>query len=426
MFDHLITPKGMSRRHFMGHLAASAMTIPAMQLAGALQANAQQLRRNHKHCILLWMGGGPSHLDTFDLKPESDRNGGEFRPIDTTVPGIQISEHLPNVAQQMKHMSIIRSLNSREGNHDRGTYVMHTGWQPNPTVVHPSFGSVCSFELGGRLGENFSLPHFVTINRGGEGAGFLGMSHAPFVVNNPNAPVQNLEPGIANERMSRRVQLLQMTENNFVGQNRGIAAKDHRDVYAKTLKMMSSDYTRAFKVDEEPDEVRDAYGRGSFGSGCLMARRLVQAGVTFVEVGLGGWDNHNDIFRILREQRLPTLDQGMSALIADLDRLGILQDTMVVWMGEFGRTPRINQNGGRDHWPRGWSVVMGGGGIKGGQVIGSTDKDGVEITDRELGTMDIIATMCQAMGISTDTQYTTPNGRPMKVVDGGAPIAELI
>lgn len=426
MFDRLTTPRGMSRRHFLGHLAATSLSVPAASFLGALRANAQEMRRNQKHCILLWMGGGPSQLDTWDLKPDSPRNGGEFKPIATSVPGIQISEHLPNVAKQMQHLSLIRSLSTSEGNHDRGTYLMHTGYQPNPTVVHPSFGSVCSFELGTRLGDEFPLPHFVSINRPGESAGFLGMAHAPFVVGNPNGQIENLKPGVDAARLNRRIQMLGMVEDRFIGQNRGAAAVGHRDVYGKTLKMMNSSYTKAFEISNEPDAVRDAYGRSGFGSGCLMARRLVQAGVTFVEVGLGGWDNHDDIFRILREQRLPELDKGMGALIADLNRLGLLQDTLVVWMGEFGRTPRINQNGGRDHWPRSWSVALGGAGIKGGQVVGATDTDGIDVTDRQVGVMDLIATMCTSLGIHVDTEYTTPLGRPMKIVDGGSPITELI
>ena len=189
--------------------------------------------------------------------------------------------------------------------------------------------------------------------------------------------------------------------------------------------MMNSHYTQALKIDNEPAEVRDAYGRNSFGAGCLMARKLVEEGVTFVEVGLGGWDTHANAFDTLSNRLLPELDQGMGALVADLDQRGLLDSTMVVWMGEFGRTPRINQNAGRDHWPRSWSIVMGGGGLKGGQYVGSTDKDGVDITDRPVGVMDVIATMTKAMGIDLATQYTSPRGRPMKVVNDGKPIQEL-
>ncbi len=426
MSDRLIVPAGMSRRHFLGHMATTAMAVPALHFAGALEANAQQLRKNNKSMILLWMGGGPSHMDTWDLKPESEKNGGPFKPIATSAQGVMISEHLPTVAGQMKHLNVIRSLNSKEGNHERGTYMMHTGYAPNPTVVHPAFGSVLSYELGEKL-ENFDLPHCISINSSGEGAGFLGMAHSPFVVQNPNGKIANLEPPkeVNDVRMARRVEMLGLTENNFLAQKRGQGAVDHKAVYAKTLRMMKSRYTEAFKLDKEKPEVREAYGKGSFGSGCLMARRLVQAGVTYVEVSLGGWDTHADAFNTLSGRLLPELDKGMAALVADLAQSGLLQNTMVVWMGEFGRTPRINQNGGRDHWPRSWSVVMGGGGLKGGQAIGATDKDGVDIIDQPVGVMDLVASMSKGMGIDLATQYTTPRGRPIKVVDGGTPIPQL-
>ncbi|WP_422925381.1 DUF1501 domain-containing protein [Singulisphaera sp. PoT] len=429
MSDRLILPSGMSRRHFFGHMAASAMAVPAVQFLGSLEANAQQTRgKKTKSCILLWMGGGPSHMDTWDLKPESEKNGGPFKPIETSANGVMISEHLPNVAKQMKHLSVVRSLNSKEGNHDRGTYMMHTGYAPNPTVVHSSFGSAFAYELGSRNNE-LALPHAISINGPGVGAGFLGMAHSPFVVNNPNGKVANLSPpdGIGDERMERRLQMLNLVERNFISQRRGQGATDHHAVYAKTVKMMQSGSTRAaLSLDSEPAEVRDAYGRGSFGAGCLMARKLVEMGVTFVEVSLGGWDTHANAFDTLSKRLLPELDKGMGALVADLEQRGLLDDTVIAWMGDFGRTPRINQDAGRDHWPRSWSVVLGGGGIKGGQAVGATDKDGVDIVDKPVGPMDVIATMTKAMGLDLATQWTTPRGRPIKLVDAGKPIAELI
>ena len=348
MADRLIVSSGMSRRHFLGHLAVTVLAAPAAEFFGTLEANAQQVRRAGKKCILLWMSGGPSHMDTWDLKPDSERNGGPFKPIATSASGVQICEHLPTVARQMKHLSIIRSLDSKEGNHDRGTYMMHTGYTPNPTIVHPSFGSVCSVELGQKL-SSFDLPHFIAINTPSLGAGFLGMSHSPFMVQNPNAPIANLQPpaGVELARQSRRLSMLSQVEKGFIAKKRGTAAVDHQAVYAKTVRMMNSRYTRDFRIDEEEARVRDAYGRGSFGSGCLMARKLVDAGVTFIEVALGGWDTHANAFETLSQRLLPKLDKAMGALVADLDQRGLLESTMVVWMGEFGRTPRINQNAGR-------------------------------------------------------------------------------
>jgi hypothetical protein len=410
----------------MSHLASTTLALPAMSFVNSLEAHAAAGRKTNKSCILLWMSGGPSHMDTWDLKPESEKNGGEFKPIATSAPGVMISEHLPTVAKNFKHLNVLRSLDSREGNHDRGTYVMHTGYIPNPTVVHPSFGSVCSYELGERL-QNFDLPHYISISTPAMGAGFLGMTHAPFMVQNPNAPISNMKPpsGVDDMRMNRRLNMLSMVEHNFIQSKRGGMPGDHKAVYAKTVRMMSSQYNRAFKIEEEPAAVREAYGKGGFGSACLMARRLVEMGVTFVEIGLGGWDTHTDNFKKLSTDLLPQLDKGMGTLVGDLAQRGLIDTTMVVWMGEFGRTPRINQNAGRDHWPKGWSIVMGGAGMSGGHAIGATDKDGMEIVDRPLGIMDVVATMTKAMGIDLATQYTTPRGRPYKIVDDGKPIPEL-
>ncbi len=426
MSDRLIVPSGMSRRHFLGHMATTAMAVPAMQFAAGLEANAQQTPQGQQEHDPPLDGRRPRHMDTWDLKPDSEKNGGEFKPIATSAPGVMISEHMPTVAKQMKHLNVIRSLNSKEGNHDRGTYMMHTGYAPNPTVVHPAFGSVLSYELGEKL-ENFDLPHCISINSGGEGAGFLGMAHSPFVVNNPNGKIANLEPPKEVDRHADGSpgRDARADREQLPAQSHGQGAVDHKAVYAKTLRMMNSRYTKAFNLDDEPAAVRDAYGRGSFGSGCLMARRLVEAGVTYVEVSLGGWDTHADAFNTLKTRLQPELDKGMGNLVADLAQRGLLDNTMIVWMGDFGRTPRINQNGGRDHWPRSWSVVMGGGGLKGGQAIGATDKDGVDIVDQPVGVMDLVATMSKGMGIDVATQYTTPRGRPIKVVDGGTPIPQL-
>ncbi len=330
----------MTRRHMMGHLAATALGVPAIQFFSSLEANAQQLRKSNRSIIVLWMGGGPSHMDIWDLKPDSEKNGGPFKPIDTSAPGVKITEHLPKVAKQMHHLSILRSLDSKEGNHDRGRYLMHTGYAPNPTVVHPGFGSYCALELGERL-SNFTLPHCIAINNPGVGAGFLGMSYAPFVVQNPNAPIANLKPPkeVDGWRMDRRLAMLGQVENQFVATRHAQAAVDHKAVYAKTLRMMNSHYQDAFNLDKEKAEVRDAYGRGSFGSGCLMARRLVEQGVTYVEVSLDGWDTHANNFDALSRRLLPELDKGMSSLVADLAARRLLDTTTIVWMGEFGARP---------------------------------------------------------------------------------------
>ena len=415
-------PDGMSRRHFMSHLAgASAMALPAMSLTSALEANADDLKKRRKSAILLWMGGGPSTIDMWDLKPGA-ATGGPFKPISTTG-GVQISEHLPMVAQQMHNLSIVRSMSTREADHGRGRYYMHTGYVPNPNVEHPSYGSIISHELFDQRPE-LEIPPFVAVGGGSVGPGFLGMSWAPFVVNS-NGDVKNLKMGLDQERLMRRMQTLSLVEKGFIRQKRGSAATDHAKVLDKTLSLMTSEQMTAFKVRQESQSIQERYGTNNFGRGCLMARRLVEAGVPFVEVDLGGWDNHSNIFPTLQDNKLPTLDRAMSALMEDLEQRELLADTAVIWMGEFSRTPRINGNTGRDHWARAWSVVMGGAGMKGGIAVGETNAEGTRVETEPYSSQDIMATVCKALGISLETTFTSKNGRPMKIANSGKIVREL-
>lgn len=362
------TPSGMTRRHFAQHLAGSAaMASTALSFSTAMAANADELRKNRKSAILLWMGGGPSTIDLWDLKPGAP-TGGPFRPISTTG-DLQICEHLPMVAAQMKHLSIVRSMSTREADHNRGRYYMQTGYVPNPSIEHPSYGSVIAHELFDQR-PDLAIPPFVHIGGGGSGPGFLGMAWAPFSVSS-NGQIRDLSLKIDDRRLAQRVAALDLIESSFIRQTRGGApsaspAGEHQKVLSKTLDLMTSEQMKAFKVDQEPKELKERYGERGFGQGCLLARRLVEAGVPFVEVDLGGWDNHNNIFNTLSDTKLPELDRAMSALVEDLAQRDLLKDTAIIWMGEFGRTPRINQTSGRDHWARSWSVVVGGAGIKGG------------------------------------------------------------
>jgi len=422
MVNISITPRGMTRRHFMKHVAgASALAGSALALGSTLRANAAQLKRAHKSCILLWMGGGPPTIDMWDMKPGA-ATGGQFRPIATTGEG-EINELLPAVAKQMKHLSIVRSMSTREADHQRGTYYLHTAYVPNPNVVHPSYGSVVAHELADRSAE-LEIPPFVSIGGPSEGPGFLGMAFAPFQVDS-NGRVRNLDAPVGSQRLADRMQLLSMLERRFIRENRGPAAAEHAKVLDSTLAMMTSQQMEAFAVDREPQAMRERYGGGGFGRGCLMARRLVEAGVPFVEVTLGGWDLHQNCFTTL-ETKLPELDQAMAALVEDLDERGLLADTVVLWMGEFGRTPRINDRAGRDHYARAWSVVAGGGGLAGGRVVGATNDDGTQVVGEPHSSEDLMATVCRALGISLETVFTAANGRPMRIAGGGKPIAELL
>jgi len=428
---------GMSRRHFMQHLAMSASVIPGMQFVNHLAANADTLKKHNKSCILLWMSGGPPSIDIWDLKPGS-KNGGEFKPISTSG-DLQISEHMPETAKIMKHLSVVRAMSTREADHGRGRYYMHTSYVPNPTVVHPTFGSVISYELGNKRKE-LEIPSFVSIGGGSMGPGFLGMAHSPFQVSYDGRITDAEVEGVDSRRLQQRLNMLASVEDTFIKTNRGRSGTDHKDVYKKAVNLMTSKQMSAFKVSDEKPETLAKYspvanpnarmmgmgGANGFGTGVMMARRLVEAGVPFVEVDLGGWDLHANVFDTLKNQRLPVLDRAISGLVSDLEERDILKDTAIVWMGEFARTPRINQDTGRDHWAASWSVMVGGGGLKGGVAVGATDKDGVGIVDKSYTPGDIWATVAYALGIPLDTVHTSSRGRPMKLANGGTPIKELI
>jgi len=413
----------MNRRHFLSHLAAaSSLTIPATNFTNTILANVSDLKKRHKSAILLWMGGGPSTIDLWDLKPGTP-TGGPFKPINTNADGIQICEHLPLIAKNMDKLSIVRSMSTREADHTRGRYYMHTGYVPSPTVDYPSYGSVISHELVDQVPE-LEIPPFVSVGGASVGPGFLGMTYSPFVVDS-NGNIRDLNMGIDPSRLSQRLEMLAAIENKFIKESRGGSALDHNKVLDKTVKLMTSKQMEAFKVAKEPAEVRGRYGNTGFGRGCLMARRLVEMGVPFVEVDLGGWDNHAGIFATLENQKLPELDKAMSALVEDLNDRGLLQDTAIIWMGEFGRTPNINGNGGRDHWARSWSVVVGGAGFKGGVVVGQTNEDGKEIVTDPYTSQDLMASVLSSLGISLETTFTSKNGRPMKIANSGKVIKEL-
>ena len=417
------TPTGMNRRHFMSHLAgASAMAGSALAMGNTLKANALTLKKNQKAAILLWMGGGPSTMDIWDLKPGAS-TGGPFKPISTNG-DVQICEHMPMMAKNMDKMSIVRSMSTREADHTRGRYYMHTGYVPNPNVKHPSYGAVIAHELSGSR-PDLEIPPFISVGGNSEGPGFLGMAWAPFSVNS-NGQVRNLDMGISADRLTQRMQALKLMESGFIDDNRGIAATEHAKVLSKTLSLMTSDQMKAFKVMEEPDKVQQRYGKTNFGRGCLMARRLVEAGVPFVEVTLGGWDNHQNIFPTLQDQKLPVLDRGMSALLEDLTQRGMIDDVAVICMGEFSRTPRINGNAGRDHWARSWSAVVGGAGMNSGIAVGKTNAEGTRVEGTSYSSEDLMATVCRSLDISLETTFTSQNGRPMKIANSGKVIKDLI
>jgi uncharacterized protein (DUF1501 family) len=411
----------MSRRHFMRHLAgASALAMPAFALTRTLRAHAASLSRDNKSCILLWLGGGPPSIDMWDMKPGAP-TAGEFKPINTAG-DFQICELMPELAKQMNRLSVVRSMSTREADHDRGRYYMHTGYVPNPSVEHPSYGAVIAKEMESKLPE-LEIPPFVSIGGGSEGPGFLGMAYAPFQVD-ANGNIRDAQMSVPWQRMVDRMKLLGALETRFIDERRGSAAEEHAKVLEKTYDLLTSEQMAAFRVRSEKSEMLERYGDNNFGRGCLMARRLVEVGVPFVEVNSGGWDLHQNNFTSLRT-KLPELDKAFSALVDDLSGRGLLESTVVLCMGEFGRTPRINGSAGRDHFARAWSVALGGAAIQGGRAIGRTNADGTGVETDPYSSEDLMATVCHALGISLATTYTTPSGRPMKIAGGGGVIEEL-
>ncbi|MGL6095844.1 MAG: DUF1501 domain-containing protein [Fimbriiglobus sp.] len=434
---------GMSdRRHFMSHVAgATAVAVPGLTFLTNLRAQAAELKKKNKSLIVLWMGGGPTTIDLWDMKPDS-ANAGSFKPAATKASGVSINPLLKKVGENFKSLSAIRSLTTSEGDHMRGTFLMSTGRVPNPLSEFPHIGSVLSYQMSQdtELMKTMDLPGFISVGGGRVGPGFLGMKYGAFNVGNPGSPPENVEPprDVA-ERMARRAELFRVlegltpasgTSKNTLGLKTNVpadAVQAHKDVYQKALDLVVSSRKDVFTFNtKEQAELADRYGNNGFGRGCLLAKKLVEAGVGCVEVSLGGWDMHAQIGTAL-DRQLPILDGGMGSLVEDLTQSGKIKDTVIVWMGEFGRTPRINQNGGRDHFPRAWSVVVGGGNIKGGQAYGSTNMDGSEVKDNPTKIGDLFATLYAGLGLDPATQIRDNLGRPTAIAgDKATPITQLV
>jgi hypothetical protein len=404
----------ISRRGFLHCLAAGGAAF------AGLSTFADELKKQNRACILLWMAGGPSQFETFDPKSGAETQG-PTKAISTSVPGIQIAEHWTRTATVMSDLAVIRSMTSREGNHGRATYLLHTSYPPSGGIVHPGFGSLVAQQLGE---EGFDLPHFVSISGQSVGPSFLGVRYAPFIVTDPNRPPDNLAVPVSKDRMERRLDLIKELEVPQARTGAGPLVKDHQTLYDQTANMVLSPRTRAFQLDLESDRLRDLYGRSAFGQGCLMARRLVEAGVTFVEVQSSGWDTHGKELETLKKL-IPPVDQGTAALLADLKTRGLLGRTLVIWMGEFGRQPHINLTAGRDHYPQAFNVALTGCGIHGGRVIGATDRDGVEVAERPVTVPDLFCSFCKALGINPRKENESNVGRPLKIVETGTAVEEL-
>ena len=407
-----------------------------------LQAAAPPTKRREVSLIYLFLHGGLSTIDTFDMKPDAPAEfRGEFKPIRSRVPGLDVCEHLPRVAQEMHRMSLVRSFRHHNSDHGAADHYMLTGYFPqagfNPSVVpnnlRPAFGSIVAKKLGPRG----SVPPYVCLpkHHPSFGAAYLGAAAAPFVIDaDPNAPdfaVPDVVPPLSlpAKRLADRKRIL--AEVDRFRASAEVAANPLAQTVSvfqrKAFDLMSSPAARkAFDIHAEPDKLRDAYGRNTLGQSCLMARRLVEAGVRCVTIDHSNWDTHESNFKTLKGQLLPWLDAGVSALFADLTDRGLLDSTLVVVSGEFGRTPRINKNAGRDHWGPAFTVALGGGGIKGGVVVGKSDPRAEKPASDPYGPEDLAATICALMGIDAKDEFHTPDGRPIAIVNGGRVMRELV
>ncbi|HZU35446.1 MAG TPA: DUF1501 domain-containing protein, partial [Gemmataceae bacterium] len=430
----------ISRRDWLRLSTAGALGCSLSGWLEALAADTAHDPRRRRSCILLWMNGGPSQTDTFDLKPGHE-NGGPYKEIATAVPGIRISEHLPMLAKHMKRMTLVRSMSTREGDHNRATFYLRTGYRPTGPIQYPALGSLISKELGS---DTAPLPGFVSISPyrlvspAAYSAGFLGPRFAPLMVGDVRSffgaddaayaralQVPDLEPpaAVSQQHADARIELLRGLEHDFGAHHPSLPARSHHQAYERAVRLMQSEAAKAFDLDEEKPALRNRYGRNLFGQGCLLARRLVERRVPFVEVTLGaangvavGWDTHVGNFDAVRRLSA-VLDPAWSTLMDDLQDRGLLDSTLIVWMGEFGRTPKINTNAGRDHFPTAWTTVLAGGGIKGGQVVGRTSTDGTRPIERPVSVPDLLATACLALGIDPLKQNQSNVGRPIRIVD---------
>jgi hypothetical protein len=421
----------LNRRAWLGRSALGAAGLALPGWLGGLAAQAATDPRRKRACILLWMAGGPAQTDTFDLKP-GHAHGGPFREIGTAAASVRISEHLPRLAAQMRHLAVLRSMQTKEGDHGRATAHLHTGYTPQGSIRFPALGALVSHELADAHAD---LPGFISVSPQGAftqpstAAGFLGPRYAPLVVgaSGGELKVEDLKgQSVSVERARTRRKLLRELEAPFLSSRPGPGTASHVTAYDRAARLQRQAAARAFDLTPEPDRLRDRYGRNLFGQGCQLARRLVERGVPFVEVTLGGWDTHDNNFEQVRAL-CDVLDPAWATLLTDLQDRGLLDSTLVVWMGEFGRTPGINPRNGRDHYPAAWSVVLGGGGIRGGQAVGKTSKDGMAVTERPVKVPDLLATICLALGLDPKKQNQSNVDRPIRLADPSAqPLREVL
>jgi hypothetical protein len=419
---------GVSRRSFLqvGALAGLGFSLPAVLAAGKASAAASGPAAN---CILIWTRGGTSHHDTVDPKPDAPVSiKGEFGVIDTAIPGVKFTEIVPTLAKEIKRYALLRGWNPKNGSHGTADQYVMSGRPFNQAVRYPTYGSVISYHQGFRT----AMPPFVQLGTevdrrfGGGSPGILGLEHGPFEIaadpSQEKFTVRDITPpaGITAERIDFRKKVLariDRLQRKADLQPAAFAALDEN--YKTALNMITAPETKAaFDLAKEDPQLREAYGKNKFGQSCLLARRLIEAGVRFVTVTDGAWDTHQNNFKSLKERLIPRVDQGLPQLLIDLEQRGLLSSTLVVWLTDFGRTPQINAASGRDHWASAGFAIMAGAGVPGGNVLGATDNEGGHVVKDEYLTEDIATTIYAKLGVPTDLIAETPDGRPVRLIEG--------
>lgn len=413
----------LSRRHLLCRVTAGLGVSYFLPVLDACSASRREQARP-RSLITVWLAGGPSQLETWDPHPGTSI-GGPTRAIDTSIPGLQIGADFPLIAEQLEHLSVIRSLVSKEGDHERATYYLKTGYRPDPTLKHPALGAIAAHELPDNSVE---IPAHVSLGSSQWPArgGYLGDQFDAFKIYDPGRQIRNMTARVSDQRQLRRLENLEIVTREFRrGRETQVDQTMHEETVRNALTMMSSDQLKAFDLSEESASLVAAYGDSVVGRGCLVARRLVEQGVRAIEVTLPGFDTHAENFSGHRTQAA-MLDPALATLVRDLHERQLLESTAVLCIGEFGRTPTINKLDGRDHWPHGFSCLVGGGGLNSGQVIGATDPEGIrEQPDNPVTVADLYATVLAQLGIDFSREMITPIGRPMSFSDG-QPIDQLL
>ncbi|QJX01004.1 DUF1501 domain-containing protein [Frigoriglobus tundricola] len=427
----MLTYSHVNRRSFLGVGTAGLLGLSLPSVLRAESRGPGTGRAKADGAILVWLGGGPATIDMWDLKPDApEEYRGEFNPVDTKAPGVRICEHLPKVAGIMNRCALVRSLHHTITDHGAGAAYMATGHPPSAALRHPALGAISAKLLTTGAG----IPSNVTLNRGAGfpgDAGFLGAACTPYDAEvgdrGARAGVAGLPDGFTAEHLADRDRLRGSFDKKFRDLDAADAPAGLDQFQRQAVEILRSDRVRnAFDLTAEPETVRSAYGASSLGRCALTARRLIEAGTRFVTIGLGGWDTHAGAFRTLRQQLLPDLDRALAALVTDLHERGALDRTLVYCAGEFGRTPRVNGGGGRDHWPRSMSVLLAGGGVRGGCVHGSTDAYGLAPEADPCSPADVSATVVSLLGLSPNHEVRTPSGRPVVLFREGKVLDALI